>query len=113
MHLSRRNSSVRFTWLHDAIQLVLIRRRVPGGEQTEGGGDEFVLENDGKPCGEEDKRGGPDHSNGCVEDEENLGGEKSNTPEEHGFGEAEKEGQVLEPVGIVPAFGKVRILWRK
>lgn len=77
----------------------------------EGSGDELVLENNGEPYSEKDECRAPDHTHGCVEDEENLGDKESNTPEEHGLGKAEKERQVLETVGAVPALTEVGVLW--
>ena len=77
----------------------------------EGSGDELVLEDRGKPRGEKYERGAPCHAHGCVEDEEDLRHQESNTPKEHGLGEAEKECQILEAVDVVPAFGEVGVLW--
>ena len=57
----------------------------------EGSGDELVLEDHGKPCGEKDECGAPEHANGRVEDEEDLRHKESNTPKEHGLGKTEKE----------------------
>lgn len=45
-----------------------------------------------------------------MEDNENLGDKESNTPVEHSLGKTEKERQVLETVGIVPALGEVGVL---
>jgi len=78
----------------------------------EGSGDELVLEDHGKPCGEKDECGAPEHANGHVEDEEDLRHKESNTPEERGLGKTEKECQILEAIDVVPAFAEVGILWR-
>jgi len=77
---------------------------------VEGSGDKFVLEDHGKPCGEKDECDAPVHPDGRVENEEDLRHKESNTPEEHGLGETEKECQVLEAIGVVPAFGEVGVL---
>ena len=74
------NSSVQSTQLHYASQLVVIPRRVPGGEPVEGSGDELVLEDHSKPCGEKDECGTPDRADGHMKDEEGLRHKKSNTP---------------------------------
>lgn len=68
------------------------------------------MEDKGEPRGEEDEGGQPNHPDGCIEDEEKRGDGKDNTPEEHGLGETEKKGQILETIGVVPAFGKVIVL---
>ena len=107
------NSSVQYTQLHYASQLVVIPRRVPGGEPVEGSGDELVLEDHSEPCGEKDECRAPDRADGHVEDEEDLRRKESNTPEEHGLGKAEEERQILETVGVVPAVTEVGILWRE
>jgi len=93
--------------LHNASQLVVAPRS--GGEPAEGSGDKLVLEDDGEPGREEDKCGEPDHPDGCVEDEEDLGDEERNTPEEHGLWETEEESQILETVDVVSAFREVCI----
>jgi len=77
---------------------------------VEGSGNELVLEDHGKPRGEKGERGTPGHADGRVENEEDLRHQESNTPEEHGLGEAEKECQILEAVDVVPAFGEVGVL---
>ena len=68
------------------------------------------MEDNGEPRREEDECGEPDHPDRPVEGEEELGDGESNTPEEHGPGKTEEKGQVLETVGVVPAFGEVCVL---
>lgn len=105
------DSSVQFIRLHEAFQLLVTPRRISGGEPAEGDGDECIQEDKGGPHGEEEERGEPDHPNGRVEDGEDLWNGEGNAPEEHGLGKTEKERQILETVGLVSAFGKVRVLW--
>jgi len=107
------NSSVQFTRLHNASQLVVIPRRVSGGEPAERSGDDLELEDNGGPCGEKDECGEPDHPNGHAKNEEDLGSKESDTPDEHGLREAEKECQILETIYFVPAFADVRVLRRE
>jgi len=76
----------------------------------EGSGDELVLEDHDKPCGEKDKRGAPVHPDGCVKNGDLRHGE-SDAPEH--LGEAEKERQILEAVDVVPAFSEVGLLQGK
>jgi len=76
---------------------------------VEGSGDELELEDNGRPYGEKDERGEPNHANGRIEDEEDLGSKESNTPEEHGLGQTEKECQILETIYVVPASGDVGV----
>jgi hypothetical protein len=104
------NSSVQPMQLHHGSQLVILPRRVSGGDPVEGSGDELVLEDQCEPCGEKDEGGAPDRANGCVEDEEDVRHEESKTPEEHGLGKTEKECQILEAVGAVSTFGEVGVL---
>ena len=73
----------------------------------ERGGDQLVLEDEGEPCREEDECRESYYSNGCVEDEENLGGRECNTPQEHGLGKTENKCQILETVDVVSTFGEV------
>lgn len=111
VHLS--NSTVQITQSNNAGQLVATLGRVSGREPTEGGGGEFVLEDNGDPCGEEDECDEPGYSDGAIEYEEKIRDRESDAPEEQSLGKTKEKREVLETVCVVPAFGEVGVLKRE